>query len=393
MSELTSQDFQLVSQCLAQLYLPCLLKDFPDRAIGLLKQLVGSEGYFCQSFNTKGVKVLATDISSHDLAAIPVKIPIEYLCQEPIIGNLLTKNRWDAYKISDFVTTEEFHRNELIYEMFYGSTNFDDAITISIHDSPAQPNLRQLSFREDYPNVLNDRTFSQRDFLQTQETLDNLFFALGRTERTFTERDRAILNLFRPHLLIAYHNVRHYTQLQYQLAQLTQVSEQFGTILLSADGLIEQISDRAADILQCYFATEWICATQLPDTLHSWVKQQMQNFNVAQLSKLLKPLSIEASRKQLSIRLLQNSSREQWILTLEESESEALSIHSFCPIGLTKRESEVMFWVLQGLSNAQIAAQLFCSDKTIKKHLEHIYSKLNVQSRSMALAVAINKLK
>lgn len=59
-------------------------------------------------------------------------------------------------------------------------------------------------------------------------------------------------------------------------------------------------------------------------------------------------------------------------------------------MGLTKRESEVMFWIVQGLSNTQIANQLVCSDKTIKKHLEHIYSKLKVQSRSRAVAIALD---
>ncbi len=392
MSELTSQDFQQVSRCIAQLYLPCLLADFPDRALDLLKQLVGSEGALCQSFTSEGTRLVATDISADRLSVVPPKIPIEYLYQDPLIGNLLKMNRWDAYKISDFVSTAEFHRNELHYEMFYAvsSTNVDDAITISIHDSPQQPNLGQMPFREIYSHRLRE-DFLDRSFLQRQETLNNLFFGLSRTERTFTERDREVLNLFRPHLLVAYHNVLHYTQLQSQLTKLTQVAEQFGTVILSVDGYIQQISDRTAEILQLYFPGECISGRQLPDTLNSWVKQQIKSFNYAQPTQLLKPWKIAAFNNHLSVRLFKDTLHGQWILTFEQNENVELSIHSFCSIGLTKRQSEVIFWVTKGLSNAEIAAQLFCSDLTIKKHLENIYTKLNVQSRSMAVAIALNK--
>jgi DNA-binding CsgD family transcriptional regulator len=392
MSELTSQDFQQVSRCIAQLYLPCLLADFPDRALSLLKQLVGSEGAVCQSFTIAGATVVATDISVDRFSMIAPKIPIQYLYQDPLIGNLLKGNHWDAYKISDFQTSAEFHRNELHSEMFYviSSTNVDDAITISIHDSPQQPNLEQIAFREMYANKLSE-DFLDRSFLQTQATLNNLFFALSRTERTFTERDREVLNLFRPHLLIAYHNVLHYTQLQSQLAKVTQVAERFGTVLLSIDGYIQHMSDRAAEMLQRYFPDEYIAGRQLPDTLNCWAKQQIKILNTAQSSQLLKPWKIEAFSHELSIRLLKDRLHEQWILTFEESESVKMSIYSFCAIGLTKRQSEVMFWAIEGLSNAEIAAQLFCSDLTVKKHLENIYTKLNVHSRSMAVASVLTR--
>jgi ATP/maltotriose-dependent transcriptional regulator MalT len=121
------------------------------------------------------------------------------------------------------------------------------------------------------------------------------------------------------------------------------------------------------------------------------VKQQIKEFNAAQPSQLLHPLKLKASSKVLSIRLLKAPLQGQWILTFDESEQPQLSIDFCCSIGLTKRESEVMFWVIQGLSNAEVASQLDCGITTVKKHLENIYSKLNVQSRSMAVAIALNK--
>jgi DNA-binding CsgD family transcriptional regulator len=53
---------------------------------------------------------------------------------------------------------------------------------------------------------------------------------------------------------------------------------------------------------------------------------------------------------------------------------------------LTRRECEVMLGVADGLSNAEIASVLVVERSTVRKHLEHIYEKLGVRSRTAALA-------
>jgi DNA-binding CsgD family transcriptional regulator len=54
-------------------------------------------------------------------------------------------------------------------------------------------------------------------------------------------------------------------------------------------------------------------------------------------------------------------------------------------LGLTKREFEVLCWLAKDKSNGEIAKLLKCSLSTVKKHLEHIYEKLEVQSRTAAV--------
>lgn len=48
---------------------------------------------------------------------------------------------------------------------------------------------------------------------------------------------------------------------------------------------------------------------------------------------------------------------------------------------LTDREREVVKWVIQGMTNKEIAAQLGISDKTVKSHLSNIFGKLKVSRR------------
>ena len=58
--------------------------------------------------------------------------------------------------------------------------------------------------------------------------------------------------------------------------------------------------------------------------------------------------------------------------------------------GLSRRESEIAALLTQRLSTAEIADQLFISPKTVSKHLEHIYLKLNASRRSDARRILLD---
>jgi DNA-binding CsgD family transcriptional regulator len=61
-------------------------------------------------------------------------------------------------------------------------------------------------------------------------------------------------------------------------------------------------------------------------------------------------------------------------------------------LGLTKREFEVLCWLAKDKSNGEIAQLLKCSLSTVKKHLEHIYEKLDVQTRTAAVMRLLSQL-
>ena len=54
--------------------------------------------------------------------------------------------------------------------------------------------------------------------------------------------------------------------------------------------------------------------------------------------------------------------------------------------GLTPREIDVIEWVAKGKTNRDIAEILDMSPRTVNKHLEHIYAKLGVETRTAAVA-------
>jgi len=59
---------------------------------------------------------------------------------------------------------------------------------------------------------------------------------------------------------------------------------------------------------------------------------------------------------------------------------------------ITKRESEVLYWVSYGKTNWETSQILSMSPRTVNKHLEQIYKKLGVDNRTSAAAISIRIL-
>ena len=57
-------------------------------------------------------------------------------------------------------------------------------------------------------------------------------------------------------------------------------------------------------------------------------------------------------------------------------------------VRLTRRENEILYWVAMGKTNGEIATILGAKPLTVKKHLEHVYEKLEVPNRTAAAAAA-----
>jgi NarL family two-component system response regulator LiaR len=56
---------------------------------------------------------------------------------------------------------------------------------------------------------------------------------------------------------------------------------------------------------------------------------------------------------------------------------------------LTAREREILQLLADGMSNADVAQQLFISQETVKSHVRHILTKLEADTRTQAVAIAL----
>lgn len=161
-----------------------------------------------------------------------------------------------------------------------------------------------------------------------------------------------------------------------------------GVVLLGRDGRIRLISPRAQEWFAEYFERPGREDGRLPEPLRSFIQQEdalLSSTNAALLARI--PLRIQRDRKCLLI--LHLCDTERCLLVLEERQT-IPELAPFKSYALTKREAEVLHWVVQGKTNTEIGVILAVSPRTVQKHLEHIFKKLGVETRAAAATLALD---
>jgi DNA-binding NarL/FixJ family response regulator len=82
------------------------------------------------------------------------------------------------------------------------------------------------------------------------------------------------------------------------------------------------------------------------------------------------------------------TAQEAIAYALEPRQEEQFSPKPSYPAGLSPREAEVLKLVARGLTNAQIADDLFISPRTVERHLNSVYHKSGASSRVAAARFA-----
>jgi DNA-binding CsgD family transcriptional regulator len=183
-------------------------------------------------------------------------------------------------------------------------------------------------------------------------------FAFDRCEQTFGDEDLQLARLLQPHLQGFWHDAAIRRRLSAALWALDHDHAE-GVLLMGPSG-IEFASDRARQLLRNYFGTAGV---RIPDTILDWHGNGRE-----------RPLMMIADGSALVVEAAHTGS----ILFLRER---ATGVEL-----LTAREREVIQCVAEGLSTNEIARRLWIEPGTARKHLEHVYEKLGVRSRTAALA-------
>lgn len=142
----------------------------------------------------------------------------------------------------------------------------------------------------------------------------------------------------------------------------------------------------ARTLIKQYFQTEHQSAEyETPLAVLNWIKQ-------IQGSQSMEPLLIINNTNRLILNLVDHRNHEHWTVLLRE-ESDAAQIDALlAAFKLTKREAEVLYWAIKGKTSRDIGDILNSSPRTINKHLEHIFEKMGVETRTAAAALARSKL-
>ena len=105
---------------------------------------------------------------------------------------------------------------------------------------------------------------------------------------------------------------------------------------------------------------------------------------------------VAAARSQLDEEAFEEAWREGRTMPFEQAIEYALDrsttpepAPAIYPAGLSAREADVLRLVAQGMTNAQVAEELFISPRTVNWHLGSIYRKLDFNSRTEATRFAV----
>jgi len=105
------------------------------------------------------------------------------------------------------------------------------------------------------------------------------------------------------------------------------------------------------------------------------------------------PLSLTIDAKRLIVSVSSQTDEGEWLLMLRE-ESDFAQIESLITaFKLTTREAEVLYWVVKGKTSRDIGDILGSSHRTVNKHLERVFEKLGVETRTAAAAKATEKMR
>ena len=162
------------------------------------------------------------------------------------------------------------------------------------------------------------------------------------------------------------------------------------TIAVRLDG------DRARLVWQTPLARRWLpgyfgsAPDALPPPLLDWLQAAAGGREVRPLVRLLED---DDGARELVCTLQGRTVDEDWLVVLREVSDAATVEATRLAFGLTLRESEVLYWVAKGKTNRDIGDILGSSPATVKKHLERVYEKLGVETRTAAAAMAMQRVR
>jgi DNA-binding CsgD family transcriptional regulator len=251
--------------------------------------------------------------------------------QHPICHYVEETGDFRAFKVSDFLTRAQLHRLELYDEY-----------------------LRPLGLEYELMLPLPSPPWDERGF------------DFGRSRRDFSNRDREVLDTLSPHLVRVIRGVELRARLEAALGALDTGEVDQGIVLLDSSGHIDHATPLARQLFVKYFSATGV---SLPAPVLDWLPQSR--------NPLVRPRGAH--------RIVVDRVGQRLFVREEPLEDARIA-------RLTPREQQVLAWLAEGKTNREIAQVLVAAPGTVRKHLEHIYTKLGVHTRTAAVACIRAKL-
>ena len=155
----------------------------------------------------------------------------------------------------------------------------------------------------------------------------------------------------------------------------------------ASDGKLMWQTPLARELLLAYYGTS---APEAPKPVIDWLRRHLK-----EAEQQIEPprLTAELGARRLTFRLHQQTGDDDWLIVMREVSDTAVIEAMSLSFKLTAREAEVLYWVVKGKINRDIADIVGSSPATVKKHLERVFAKLGVETRTSAAGMAMTRIR
>jgi len=213
---------------------------------------------------------------------------------------------------------------------------------------------------------------------------------LNRRGGEFSEEERSALEALWPHITLAQRNLRRSLRAKAPSLAAEAPDEASGVIVIRSTGAVTLCSEQARIWLAEYFDAVFVARNvTLPAPLMRWAQQRIEDEGGGRRLRVVRRDAFVLSRGDhcLVADLIVDHGKELHLMRLEKAALNAPAA-SLEALGITPREAEVLSWVAQGKTNREVGMILGSSARTVQKHLEHIFQKIGVESRTAAILKA-----
>lgn len=210
---------------------------------------------------------------------------------------------------------------------------------------------------------------------------------LNRRSHDFSDEEQCALEALWPHIMLAQRNLKRRARPREAGALEASTTESSGVIVITSTGAVTLCSEQARIWLAEYFDALFLMrGVTLPAAVLQWARQRVERESQGRGLRVERrdPLVVTRDERCLVLDLNVDHGKDMHLVTLEEVVLNAPA-PALEALGLTLREAEVMSWVAQGKTNREVGLILGSSARTVQKHLEHIFQKLGVESRTAAI--------
>jgi DNA-binding response OmpR family regulator/DNA-binding CsgD family transcriptional regulator len=156
-------------------------------------------------------------------------------------------------------------------------------------------------------------------------------------------------------------------------------------LAVNAQGSILWATPQAQKLLTATLSASVDDEFALPEPVPQWLQQVQQSKAASKAAMMSFP-----GNEQLRLHYVGKLGPNEFLLRLAKDSGTETPAEFSSELGLTTREGEVLSWLSKGKTNRDIAQILSLSPRTVDKHLEQIYSKLGVENRTAATAIAVS---